>query len=112
MPPRPPGRPAPKMRTFRVDPDVRARATAKAHANGEYLTEVVERLLRRYANRPVTGIREHVPRNRVEGGRPSVKVSLRLTDDVWDPALARAEAAGEPLADALNDSLRRYAASP
>lgn len=112
MPSRLPTRPQSKMRTFRLDPDVHARALAKAHANGEYLTEVVERLLRRYAARPLSETRAHVSRNRIPGGREHTKVSLRLPDDVWDPAIARADAMGEPLAEALNDSLRRYAAAP
>lgn len=44
----PPNRPGTPTTTFRLDPDLIARAKAKAAERGETVTEVVRRALREY----------------------------------------------------------------
>jgi hypothetical protein len=118
MPASIPGRVAPKRRTFEIPADVHDAAAVKAlEVEHRYLTDVIRELLQQYGSRThATGVyawmRPPERPIRQPGGRGMKKVSARIEDTIWNPALKKAHGRGDSLAAVVTRGLSEYVMRP
>lgn len=107
MPVTPPGMPLGKRHSVRVTEELWESAKAAAAANRVYLAGVITKVLEDYANPKRTP--KPVPRRPREEQPVTIRV-IRIRDDVWMAARARADERGEFLSDVITTGLAAYVA--
>jgi len=108
MPAAIPGRVPPLRRTVEVPADVYAAAHKRAYnVERRYITPVVAEILLAYAAAPPTP--DPIVRERTPFPGPKHKMSVRIPDDVWNPAAKKAAKNRDSLAEVIARGLAAYA---